>query len=147
MRQLAWLSATPKPKNPQAPITDARSRSRRLEDEGADLPLPPCPYPQLIEFLMEIGPVMAGAMGAVPVGWRDISAWAECTGIRLSPWAARAVRRLSIEWLSASQAGEAEDCPPPWVESPAVREAQTTASLDDKLRAAMMMMTNKGARP
>ncbi len=147
MRQLAWLNTAPKPKDPKARIQDGRTRLQRLRDEGADIPLPPCPHPQLIEFLMEIGPVVPGGMGLAPIGWQDIAAWQSCTGLRLSPWAVRRVRHLSTDWLSAAHRAEDEGCPSPMAEASADAARRQAASLDDKLRAAMMMMTNNGAKP
>lgn len=77
-------------------------------------PLPPCPAPFIVEHLVEIGPVVSSGMGSAPIGWPDIMAWQGCTGVALSPWAARQIRSLSIAYLTMCREAEKPDCPAPW---------------------------------
>lgn len=67
---------------------------------------------------MEIGPTEAGGMGAVPLSWREIDAWASRTFARPSAWEARLLRRLSAEYLAESRAAEDPHRPTPWAERP-----------------------------
>jgi hypothetical protein len=77
-------------------------------------PMPPNPAPHLIERLIEIGLSEAAGMSAVPVSWQSIDAYQRNTGIILSAWEARLIRRLSSDYLAMSRKAENETCPPPW---------------------------------
>ena len=86
-----------------------------MVSEGIEPPTPPCDGLHLVEYLMEIGPIVPAGMGAGPVGWRDIADWQTCTGIPLEPWQARLIKRLSSDYLSMSREAEKSDCPAPWL--------------------------------
>jgi hypothetical protein len=68
----------------------------------------------LISYLFEVGPTMAGGMGAGPLTHGEILAWQEITGTRINTWEARTLRRLSLEYLSESCKATKRNCPPPW---------------------------------
>ncbi|MEK9213131.1 phage tail assembly chaperone [Sphingomonas sp. 2378] len=76
--------------------------------------MPPNPMPHLIERFMEMGMVEAAGMGTVALSWPTIAAWSQMTGVRLSPWEARLIRRLSVEYLAEGRRAEVETCPAPW---------------------------------
>jgi hypothetical protein len=81
----------------------------------------------LVAFLFEVGPVMSGSMGAAPLPFGEIDAWCRRSGIELSPWEARALRRLSVTYLNESQAAEKRSRQPPWQapgDKPIVTDAQ-----------------------
>lgn len=81
----------------------------------------------LVAILFEIGPTMAGGMGAAPITHGEIMAWKINTCTALSAWEARTLKRLSLEYLSASHAAEARDAQPPWQQpgaKPQVTELQ-----------------------
>jgi hypothetical protein len=82
----------------------------------------------LLEFLYEIGPTMAGPMGAGPITFAEIDAWCRLGGVDLKAWEARMMRRLSCEYLSQSAKAEKRDCPEPWTPKGA-RPAPTAAQL------------------
>lgn len=66
--------------------------------------MPPVTGPAyLLEYLFEIGPTMAAGMGNGPITFSEILAWQLLTGIRLRPWEVRLLRRLSRDYLGASQ--------------------------------------------
>jgi hypothetical protein len=65
----------------------------------------------LIDYLFEIGPAMDGGMGIVPLSYGEIAAWSLLTGIRLRPWEARTLRRLSREYVDELHKGSWR---PPW---------------------------------
>lgn len=119
VKQLAWLHAYPKDKKGE------RAKKSRLEnsrDMGADILLPPCPAPYLVEWLFEIGPG-----GDEPIGYRDFAAWQELSGVELLPWEARALRRASQEYLSMAHRASEPDCPPPYTGLEDQREAARDA--------------------
>lgn len=90
-------------------------RSARMQAEGITPDLPDNPAPYLTTWLMEIGPVVAAGMGVGPIGWRDIAAWQDVTGIELTPWEATLLRRLSGDFAVMSREAESMDCPAPYV--------------------------------
>ena len=119
---MAWLAATPKPPegSKQAERWDKvdpaakKSRAARMSKKAAEAAMPPNPMPHIIERFMEMGMVEAAGMGTVPLSWSTIGAWSQMTGVRLCPWEARTIRRLSVEYLAEGRRAEAMTCPPPW---------------------------------
>lgn len=79
--------------------------------------MPPTTAAHLVNYLFEIGPTVAVGMGEAPITHVDISAWMANTGIALEPWEARLLRRLSIEYLSASHQARKPDAPAPWAQA------------------------------
>lgn len=73
--------------------------------------------PHMIDWLMEIGPMVSGAMGSAAFGWSDMAHWSEMTGIELDPWEAKTLRRLSLDWVAQVNASREPNCPPPYVEN------------------------------
>lgn len=68
----------------------------------------------LVGYLLDVGPTVSGAMGAGPVTSKELMAWCEETGIRLQPWEAQFIRRLSGEYLTELHRAEKRDCDAPW---------------------------------
>lgn len=113
MRQSAWLTTAPQNKDEK----DKREPVSRLEQMKAkgETPLwPPNPAPYLTDWLMEIGPAVPGMAGLVGLGWRDLAAWQEITGIELEPWEARLLKGLSEIWASEQYHARSHDRPPPF---------------------------------
>lgn len=89
------------------------TRLEQMEHQGLAPQLPPAgPAAHLVGYLFEAGPVGYGAMGPVPLAHSEIEAWQRNTGIDLQAWEARALRKLSIDYVSASGQAAAHDCPP-----------------------------------
>lgn len=122
VRQMAWLNAVPKPSPgtkraelaAQGKLPPPLSRIEQLKADKTEPVMPPNPAPLIINRLIEIGLTDVAGMGAVPLGWGTILHWSQVTGIRLPPWEARLLRRLSTEYLAEGRRAEAEGCPPPW---------------------------------
>lgn len=124
---MAWLNATPKPPegSKRAAAKNQPKRISRVEQMKADKvppPLPPNPLPYIIDRLVEIGLTEVAGMGSAPLSWQSIAAWQTVTGIRLSRWEARLIRKLSIEYLAEGHRAESENCPPPWRREVSERE-------------------------
>jgi hypothetical protein len=95
------------------------SRLQTLNAKGLSPDLPsPGAAAHLVDYLFELGPVTAGAAGPAPIGWPDLQAWQQSTGVELQAWESRGLRRLSYEYLDASQAAQAPDCPAPYSRAP-----------------------------
>lgn len=107
-----------------APTFTARIEQYRRD--GITPPMPPNPAPHVIDRLIEIGLTEAPGLGAGPLTWMQIEAWARLTGIMLEPWEARLIRRLSGDYLAESRKAEDLNCPPPWRApvTAAMREAE-----------------------
>lgn len=104
------------------------TRLERMEAQGRQPPLPPMGMAgHLVGYLFEVGPVGYGAMGPVPLSHSELAAWQGNTGIELSAWEAKALRRLSMDYLSASNAAQEPDCPPFYADKPVV-ENRTAVS-------------------
>lgn len=77
--------------------------------------MPPLEFGRyLVDYLFEIGPTLIAGMGSAPITHGEIAAWQCNTGIALTSWEARVVKRLSIEYLNQSHKAQKRDCPPPW---------------------------------
>lgn len=113
VRQQAWLQATPK-HDKVSGRQDGTSRLQQMRADNLTPDLPDNPAPYLIEWLFEIGPVVPAGMGMASIGWRDLAAWQDVTGIELDPWEARLLRRLSAEYHVQAQKAEKPDCPAPY---------------------------------
>lgn len=125
---MAWLNATPKPdegtKRAKSGQGAQISRIDRMKRDGIQAQMPPNPAPHLISRLVEIGLTEAAGMGAAPLSWREIDAWCNRTSVDLSPWEARLIRQLSVEYLAESRRAESENCPPPWRAEVSEREKE-----------------------
>lgn len=82
--------------------------------EGGAVVMPPVSAPHLIDWWLDLGPASSGGGGEAPLGWQDMVAWQQITGIELHPWEARAIRRMSQAWLGEGHRAKKPDCPAPW---------------------------------
>jgi hypothetical protein len=94
--------------------TKLPARAEPYKAQKTDPPLPPLTATYLYDLLMQVGPVEAGGMGQVPIGWTTIRNWSELTFTRLSAWEARTLRRLSGDYLAELHAAEDHNRPAPW---------------------------------
>lgn len=67
-----------------------------MKAAGTRIFLPHNPAPYLADWLFEVGP----AAGDREIGYSDLAAWQDITGIELEPWEGRLLRRLSRAWLN-----------------------------------------------
>jgi len=124
VRQSAWLNATPeRPKNDKSD-KPRLSRRESLKNEPDMPPVEGAGY--LLEYLWEIGPAVSTGIGAGPVSHEELLAWQSNTGIELSAWEARTLRRLSCDYLSESHAAEKRDAKAPWRPADAKPEISDT---------------------
>lgn len=100
------------------PPKDERTRWQRLSEGDSAPPLPECDHEAMVQWLFEAGPVVAGGMGPASLSHSEIAAWSANTGVPLSSWDARMLRRLSQAYLAQSQGSTAFDAPPPWQPEP-----------------------------
>lgn len=128
VRYSAWLSATPERVSATLEKSDAPQftrlealrhnwvlgkRGRKEEDYEADMP--PLDAAYLVAYLFEVGPTLAGGMGAAPLTFSEIGNWMQATGIELEPWEARFIHRLSKEYLEEYYKAGKSDRESPWV--------------------------------
>lgn len=129
---MAWLHATPKPPegtkraaNQQKNEAPKLSRLDDMKRSGILPAMPANPLPHIVEWLVEMGISESNGMGASPLSWQEISAWCERTGVDLSPWEARLIRALSVEYIGFSRRAEDENCPSPCRTEVTQRERDT----------------------
>lgn len=90
----------------------------------------------LLGYFWEVGPAMSGGMGAAPLTHTEILSWSALVGVVLQPWEARALRRLSIEYVNESQNATKRGAPAPWAEdADQVEKAVETNATKNALRA------------
>lgn len=111
------------------------SRFRQMQEQGREPRLPEVSHGYLLEFLLEVGPVESGGFGPVPVSHQEIRAWQDNMRRDLAPWEIAIIRRLSNEWLAASQAAEDPEALAPWSgDAPTPAEKRSVAAtLRDRL--------------
>jgi hypothetical protein len=119
VRQTAWLSATPDPppkKHPKAPDQPPQKpRRETILASGGEVHLPPVEACQnLLDYLFQVGPLMAAGAGAGPVTFGELEAWEHSSGITLAPWQKLLLRRLSDAYLDQSQRATQRDCLAPY---------------------------------
>ena len=131
MRHVAWLNTAPRAKEGDKPMT----RLQRLRAELGEDHRPAMPPVEhggwLIGHLFEVGPAASTGMGVVPVSWQEVAAWMDRTGVHLTPWAARTLRRLSVAYVAEQRAAEDPAHPPPWLQPGA---PMTVAAQDPRER-------------
>lgn len=103
-----------------------------MERDGQELDLPACDAPELVQYLFDAGPVLYSGMGPVPLNHVEIESWQRNTGIPLSPWECRTLRRLSQAFADQTNKAAKHHCPPPYT-SGEPTEAHRKA-VDRKLR-------------
>ncbi len=108
------------------------TRLQTMTDAGTQPALPnPGAAGHLSAYLFEAGPVGYGAMGPVPLSWLDIQAWQQATGIDLHAWEAKALRRLSSDYIGQCQLAEEPDCPAPYIDA----DQERRQAVADRVRA------------
>lgn len=104
VRQAAWLSA------PLKNDKKDRSRAQIAREKGDELPqMAWNPAPYLTDWLFEIGPTS----GDHTLSWSEMAAWEKNTGIRLLPFEAKILRRLSNSYANERLAAREPDYPMP----------------------------------
>ena len=126
VRQLAWLGAVPRDtKKPVDQKKEPISRAKQMELDGIEPALPDCRALDLVHRLMEIGPTVISGVGQTGIGWRDLADWQSCTGVVLTPWESRMLRKLSSDY--AAELHQAEDILRP---APFLQEEQIVENRD-----------------
>jgi len=118
VQQSAWLNTTPERAKGDKSEAPRLSRLEKIradrKDPEFDPHMPQVEAEYLIAYLYEIGPTVAAGMGAGPITQGEVRAWQDNTGIELTSWEARTLRRLSCVYLAQSHKAEKIDCPAPW---------------------------------
>ncbi len=132
---MAWLGAIPRPatppgKKPPADPPPSKSRLETMREQGIAPPDPFAEMPQIVEWLMEIGPIEASSAGRAPLSWGAINEWCIGSGADLAPWQRRLIRRLSVAFAAETQRAENPDAPHPSAAAPIDRPAVGRAVRD-----------------
>lgn len=76
--------------------------------------MPPVVAAHVLAYLFEVGPSLVSGMGEGPLTNEELAAWQANIGIELQPWEARALLRLSREYLYHRKLYEKPNSPQPW---------------------------------
>lgn len=114
-----------------------------MKAKGLAIAMPVNPAPYITDWLYDIGPVVTGGMAMARLEWRDIRAWEESIGIKLAPWEARIIRRLSGEYLSMSMDAREEACAAPYTDRAIT--ARNEAPLTEAIRRQETLQERKEA--
>jgi hypothetical protein len=129
VRQIAWYNTAPS----DSKGIKLKTRLQSLLDEGETPIYPPRPiFENIINWLFDAGPVMAGGMGSAPLSHGEIRAWMDNTGEVITAWEVRTIRRLSNDYVAAIQDAEKPDCKAPFSDSEEAKK-RINAELERKL--------------
>jgi hypothetical protein len=126
------------------------SRLEKMRADGVHtVPLPPmdpaCEY--LLGHFLEVGPAQAGGMGLAPVGYTELAAWQQLSGVPLQPWEARLLRHLSREYVAEHHAASEQGRPAPWAAPGSTdQRAAVSRQLSLNLRAMAMAQRQKATQ-
>jgi hypothetical protein len=71
----------------------------------------------LIEILFEVGPSKSTGMGGhTSIDDVDLAAWMSNQNVRLKPWEAQTIRKISREYAAMLSEAVEPNTPPPWVD-------------------------------
>lgn len=115
------------------------TRLEQMKQRGTEAIWPPLPVEYIVDWLFEIGPSIAGSMGEAPIGWPDIAAWQELTGIEPDAWEARTLRRLSKAYVAQRHRSEDPKCPEPRLDESEALKARRK-DVAERLEAAFRML-------
>jgi len=99
-----------------------------FKGESEQIPQVPFQVSHLWVYLFEVGPVANGAMGPVPLPFREIQSWMETTSVKLSAWEITLLRKCSQEWVSATYEAAKPDAVPPWAGAEVITERRVRIS-------------------
>ncbi|MCZ4341514.1 hypothetical protein O4H52_07875 [Sphingomonadaceae bacterium G21617-S1] len=114
MRQIAWLTATPKLKAADGTETKLPPRMESYKEREVEPPLPPLESHRLYDWFMKAGPTIAGDMGPKPLSAQELEAWSRGTGKRLACWEFDLLLRMSRDYLGESHLAEDHMRAAPW---------------------------------
>lgn len=81
---------------------------------GIEPKFPRCILYYLIEYLSEMGPCNESGMGLTPLTHLEMRAWQQNSGIDLTPWEVRALRRASVAFRNQTHKARDRNAPPPF---------------------------------
>lgn len=109
------------------------SRLAQIKKAGGTVALPDAGLEYLVTMLVEAGPTMMSGMGPAPLTHGELRAYQENQAIRLSPWEALTLRRLSLEWLVEGEAAKDPDRQPPYTRISVAAREMVKRKLDEAL--------------
>ena len=83
----------------------------------------------LVRYLSEIGFCGSNGMGASPLQFQEIAAWAALMGLELTPFEARAIREMSVAYVYESRSAGEKGAFAPYTEKKA-----TPAEISSRLK-------------
>lgn len=103
------------PKSENSKVEETKTRLEIIKEDGRAPHYPPLECAEhIINYLFEVGPSMSGGMGSIQITNTELRDWQQNIGIKLQPWEARFIRRLSGDYLSESHRATEKGCAAPW---------------------------------
>lgn len=102
-----------------------------MERDGMKPILPDPGLDYLVAMFLEAGPTIVSGFGAAPLSHAEIQAYQLNKGVRLTPWEAITLRKLSLTYIEESESAKDPHAKPPY--SRLVRLSRQ--EVDDKLTA------------
>lgn len=118
-RQLGWFHSTPdaasKAHKPGAEKEQPQTRLDRIVSNGGKPLMPDVGESGfVVAYWQDVGMVLSGGMGPVPLTASELTAWQRGIGIELMPWEFSTILEMSRAYLGARNEGTKADCPPPY---------------------------------
>lgn len=83
----------------------------------------------MADLLYAAGPARGTGFGLAPIAWSDLEAWLRVSGIRLPPWLATGLVRMSNAYAAQWSNAKDEPTPPPY-ESDEKRETRQASDIE-----------------
>lgn len=97
-----------------------KTRREILKREGHEITMPQCTAGYVLNLLFEMGLTM----GDRAITHGEIQSYQHNTGVRLSPWECKTIKKLSDMYLIESHKATAKDAETAWEEAPPYMSAK-----------------------
>lgn len=107
---LAWLHTSDSE-------ADKKKKATRADKFGRMITMPEIDYTHLIDVLWEAGPGINTGYGLSVMPWQEIEAFCRLSGVALSHWEARLLRRMSRIYCSGLNRFDGVQCDAPRIDA------------------------------
>lgn len=93
---------------------DAKTRARRIEDNGGTPLLPEVDAAYMVGHWYAVGQVMPTGQGVLPLSAAELRAWQQGRQADLAPWEFQTLLDMSRAYVGQLHESEKPECPPPF---------------------------------
>lgn len=134
VRQAAWLHTAPLSKDGSPQLSRLAQLQRARRDATFHPEMPHVDASHVLGYLFEIGPVLPGGMGPVPLTHTELLAWQQNVGIELQAWEARCLLQLSREYSAQAALAQSSACKPPWEAANSLQKQNAAANMKSAIK-------------